>query len=166
MRKPGVNKFMSANILCLSRTLLLTSIVSLGVNGSAVAQEFDSVMAEIPADQATIGSVALAKLNIALRSARLHAQQTLCHGHWSPGGESLKVSGPAPGKNAFGQPVWHYQSLRQPHPLACSGVSRARFFLEMSRHLPAWVTIRPAGYTIAFQLGKVRATRSTSLAGL
>jgi len=157
---------MSASILSLSRTFFLASIISLGVHGNALAQEYDRVMAEMPAHQADIGSVALAKLNIALRSARLNAQQTLCQGHWSPGGKTMQVSGPEPATNAAGQPVWHYQSLRQPHPLACTGVSRAQFFLEMSRHLPEWVTIHPAGYTTAFRLGETEPAHPTSLASL
>lgn len=157
---------MSASILSLGRTLFLTSIVSLGMHGNAMAQEYDRVMAEMPAHQAAIGSVALAKLNIALRSARLHAQQTLCQGHWSPGGRTMQVSGPKPATNAAGQLVWHYQSLRQPHPLACTGVSRAQFFLEMSRHLPEWVKIRPAGYTVVFRLGETEPARPSFLASL
>jgi hypothetical protein len=155
---------MSARILFLSRTLFLTSIVSLGIHDNALAQDYDRVTAEIPADQAAIRSVALAKLNIARRSARLHAQQTLCQDHWSPGGKTIQASGPEPTTNATGQPVWHYQSLRQPHPLACTGVSRTRFFLEMSRHLPEWVTIRPAGYTVVFRPGDIESTHPDSLA--
>lgn len=155
---------MSASILSLSRTFFLASIISLGIHGNALAQDYDSVIAEMPADQAVIGSVALAKLNIALRSARQHAQQTLCQGHWSLGGKTMLVSGPATTTNSTGQTVWHYQSLRQPHPLACTGVSRAQFFLEMSRYLPEWVTIRPAGYTAVFRLGEIDSTQPTSLA--
>lgn len=157
---------MSENALSLSRTFFLTSIVSLGLHGTALAQEYDWVMAEMPAYQAAIGSVALAKINIALHSARLHAQQTLCQGHWSPGGKTMRVSGPESTTSAAGQPVWHYQSLRQPHPLACTGVSRAEFFLEMSRHLPEWVTIRPAGYAVVFRMGEIEPARPTSLASL
>jgi len=157
---------MPANTLSLSRMLLLTSAVSLATFGSATAHEYDSVIAQIPADHAEIGSVALAKLNIALRSARLHAQQTLCNGHWSPGGEPMHVNGPEAGTNASGQAVWQYQSLRQPRPLACQGVSRARFFLEMSRHLPEWVAIRPAGYAVTFRLGETESIPPTSLASL
>jgi len=157
---------MSASSLFLGRILFLTSIAVQGIHGNAMAQEYDRVMAEMPSHQAAIGSVALAKLNIALRSARLHAQQALCQGHWSPGGKTMQVNGPEPATNAAGQPVWHYQSLRQPHPLACTGVSRARFFLEMSRHLPEWVTIHPAGYTSAFRLGETEPVRPASLASL
>lgn len=146
--------------------LLLTSVVSLAACGSAAAQEYDSVIAQIPADQAEISAVALAKINIVLRSARLHAQQTLCHGHWSPRGRTIQVNGPEPGTNASGQAVWQYQSLRQPRPLGCNGVSRARFFLEMSRYLPEWVAIRPAGYTVTFRLGETESTPSSSLASL
>jgi len=154
---------MSARILSLRRTLFLSAII-LGVHGNALAREYDRIIAEMPAEQAVIGSVALAKLNIALRSAKLHAQQKLCQGHWSPGGKTIQVSGPEPASGSTGQPVWHYQSLRQPHPLACTGVSRTQFFLEMSRHLPEWVTIRPAGYTVTFRLGEIEPTHATSLA--
>jgi hypothetical protein len=146
---------MLASTLSLGRSLLLSAIASLGTQENALAQGYDSVTAEIPAAQAAISSVALAKLNIALRTARLNAQQTLCQGHWSPGGKTLQVSGPEPAINTTGQSVWHYHSLRQPHPLACTGISRARFFLEMSRHLPEWVAIRPAGHTAVFRLGKI-----------
>jgi len=157
---------MSESTLTLRPTLFLTAIVSLSIHGNALAQEYDRVVAEMPADQAATGSVALAKLNIVLRSARLHAQQTLCQGHWSPGGQITQVSAPESTTNAAGQPVWHYQSLRQPHPLACAGVSRARFFLEMSRHLPGWVTIRPAGYAVVFRLGETEPAGPASIAGL
>ncbi len=146
---------MLASTLSLGRTLLLIAIGSLGTHGNALAQGYDSVTAEIPAAQAAISSVALAKLNIALRTARLNAQQALCQGHWSPGGKMLLVSGPEPTVDTTGQSVWHYHSLRQPHPLACTGVSRAQFFLEMSRHLPEWVAIRPAGHAAVFRLGKI-----------
>ena len=152
---------MLASTLSLGRTLLLTAIASLGTHENALAQGYDSVTAEIPAAQAAISSVALAKINIALRTARLSAQQTLCQGHWSPGGKTLQVSGPEPAVNTTGESVWHYHSLRQPHPLACTGVSRAQFFLEMSRHLPEWVAIRPAGHTSAFRLGKIEPTGPT-----
>jgi hypothetical protein len=154
---------MSASILSLSQTLILSSI-ALGVHGNALAREYDRVVAEMPAEQAVIGSVALAKLNIILRSARRHAQQKLCQGHWSPGGKTIQVNGPEPSSGTTGQPVWHYQSLRQAHPLACTGVSRTRFFLEMSRHLPEWVTIRPAGSTVTFRLGEIESIHPTSVA--
>lgn len=155
---------MPARALTLSRTLILAFIASVGIHGNALAQEYDSMTAEIPVAQAAIGSVALAELNIALRAARLEAQKTLCQGNWNPIGQTMQVTGPKPATDATGRPVWHYQSLRQAHPLACTGVSRSRFFLEMSRHLPAWVTIRPAGYTVAFRLGEIEPAPPTSLA--
>ena len=155
---------MHARVLTLSRTLLLALAANLGMHGNALAQEYDSMTAEMPVAQAAIGSVALAKLNIALRAARLQAQESLCQGNWNPIGQTLQVTGPKPGTNSAGRPVWRYQSLRHPHPLACTGVSRTQFFLEMSRHLPAWVTIRPAGYTMAFRLGEIEPAPSVSLA--
>ena len=154
---------MPARALTPSRFLLLAFVASLGIHGNALAQEYDSMTAEMPVTQATIGSVALAKLNIALRAARLQAQETLCQGSWNPIGQAMQVTGPKPATDVAGRPVWRYQSLRQAHPLACTGVSRAQFFLETSRHLPAWVTIRPAGNTVAFRLGEID---SASLAPL
>ncbi len=155
---------MPASVTRFSRNLLLALTAYLGIYGNVLAQEYDSVIAEMPATQAATGSVALANLNIALRAARLQALETLCQGHWIPIGQTMHVTGPTLSVDASGQPVWHYQSLRQAHPLDCAGVSRIYFFLETSRHLPAWVTIRPAGYRAAFRSGKIEPSSSTSLA--
>lgn len=118
-----------------------------------VIDNYDQFIAQMPHNRAAIASVALAKLNIALRNAKNRAEQTLCHGDWTPSGEVLQQIGPLAVAPDGAPKIWLYQSLRRAHPLACDRVSRAQFFLEMSRHLPAWVSIRPAGQIISFSEG-------------
>lgn len=126
---------------------------------------YDLLLADIPRQQAPIASVALAKLQIALYQAKTRTEQQLCNGNWSPRGKTLSQSGPeftvhsdTRNKN------WHYRSLRQPHPLACPRVTRAQFFMEMSRHLPKWVVIKPAGQLTAFSQGHIHIIQATSVA--
>jgi len=130
----------------------------------AAGEFYDEVVAHIPQKQARIGSVALAELTIALHQAKLRAEQTLCLGNWTPSGETVQRVGPLR-MEAQGRPkVWLYRSLRRAHPLACQHVSRTQFFQEMSRHLPAWVSIRPAGQTLSFNLGHAQPLPPSRLA--
>ena len=119
---------------------------------------YDQVTAQIPREEAPIASVALAKLNISLHKARRKAEQSLCAGQWTPQGTVLHQQGPAldraSGSQGYANRFWHYNAFRSPPNLSCSSVSRGRFYLEMSRHLPEWVQIRPAGLNIAFQQGR------------
>jgi hypothetical protein len=112
----------------------------------------------MPRKAAPVASVALATINIALHNARLNAEQALCGGLWAPRGRLLHQQGPSialmrlsPHKTVKN---WHYNTLREAQPLACKTVSRADFFLEMSRHLPDWILIRPAGQFTAYHKGK------------
>jgi hypothetical protein len=118
---------------------------------------YDQIIAQIPVAHAPIGSVALANLNIALHSAKQQAEITLCDGQWAPQGTVVFQQGPAI-EQRFSRtdeiPAWHYVAFRYPLKLACNTNSRAAFFLEMSRHLPGWVQIRPAGQLSAFQQGE------------
>jgi hypothetical protein len=158
---------MAAEYLSKSKTLTaLVLLAGLGqtfaakslpeVVNSDATDNYDQVIAHIPYSRAVIASAALAELNIILYKAKTSAEQILCHGHWSPSGEALQQVGPLAVKQRAARKVWLYQSLRRAHPLACDGVSRAQYFLEMSRHLPAWVSIRPAGQTSAFNQGLVQ----------
>ncbi|MFQ5643598.1 MAG: hypothetical protein ACE5FQ_07850 [Thiogranum sp.] len=120
---------------------------------------YDQIVARIPMDQAPIRSVALANLNIALHYARQQAVITRCDGQWTPRGPVVFRQGPAIVQGSSHARVprvssWHYVALRQPGILACDTGSRAAFFLEMSRYLPAWVQIRPAGQLTAFRQGE------------
>ncbi|HHH42682.1 MAG TPA: hypothetical protein ENK49_00945 [Gammaproteobacteria bacterium] len=118
---------------------------------------YDQVTAQIPLDLAPLGSVALARLNIALHNARQAAAARLCGGQWSPQGAVLFRQGPVVAQNprqAVGTLSWHYTELRQAGTLSCAPHSRAAFFLEMSRHLPAWVQVRPAGQLTVFRQGE------------
>jgi len=133
------------------------------LNSTATAG-YDQVIAHIPHDRAAIASVALAEVNIALHYAKKRTEDGLCHGNWTPSGEALRQFGPRPVAQRAEQKIWLYQSWRKAHPLACDGVSRAQFFLEMSRHLPAWISIRPAGQTTAFNQGFERPLPSAYLA--
>ena len=135
-----------------------------GVINSDATDNYDQVIARIPYSRAGIASVALAELNIILYEAKTSAEQTLCDGHWSPSGEALQQVGPLAVKQRDAEKIWLYQSLRRAHPLACDGVSRAEYFLEMSRHLPAWVSIRPAGQISVFNQGVVQPLPPASLA--
>jgi hypothetical protein len=152
--------------------LLLTCLAACGraqalPEAAATAEAFyyDQVSARIPRDEAPIASVAMARLIIALHSARKLAAQSLCNGNWPPAGQTLQRIGPfLPPTEVSEDSVWIYQSLQRAHPLACGQVSRARFFQEMSRHLPAWISIRPAGQTTVFNQGAVQARQRTAFA--
>lgn len=126
---------------------------------------YDQVTAQIPRKEAPIASVALAKINISLHKARRKAEQKLCAGQWTPQGPVLHQQGPALEQASSAQGhanrFWHYNALRSPPSLSCSAVSRARFYLEMSRHLPEWVQIRPAGLNFAFQQGQAVLVQQT-----
>jgi len=121
-----------------------------------VLQDYDQVIAQIPGDHARIASVALAELNIALHQAKKQAALTLCQGHWMPSGEVVQQLGPLPVTQSDGGTIWIYQAARHAHPLACEHTSRAQFFQEMSRHLPAWISLRPAGELVTFSQGHVK----------
>jgi hypothetical protein len=136
--------------------LLLTSTGAGALpDASAATQALysDQVMVELPLEQAEIASVALARVRIVLHHAKQRAADTLCDGRWPPDGATLQQAGPAVVRQSPGVAVWRYAAIRRALPLKCKGVSRARFFMEMSRHLPAWVTIRPAGETTCFRQG-------------
>ncbi|GEM_PF-2602453 len=128
---------------------------------------YDQIMAQIPLDQAPLKSVALARLNIALHNARRAAAARLCGGQWAPQGAVRFRQGPVvaqPPRQAVGTLSWHYTELRQPEALSCAPYSRAAFFLEMSRHLPAWVQVRPAGQVTAFRQGEAVAPAQKAIA--
>jgi hypothetical protein len=93
--------------------------------------------------------VALARLVIALHDARGRAASKFCSGNRAPSGAAVQQTM----DRLPDQKIWCYRSLRQPLPLACGPVSREQFFLEMSRHLPLWVSLRPAGQNTTFSQG-------------
>jgi len=140
-------------------------LLSIGLGGPAPAApapdvpaafimpDHDQVIARMPGTDAQIAPVMLAQLTIALHQAKKQAADALCQGHWLPDGERILQLGPVPVTQDDGSTVWVYQAARRALPLACEQVSRAQFFLEMSRHLPAWVTIRPAGQLTAYRQG-------------
>lgn len=120
-------------------------------------QDYDEVIAMVPREQAPLASVVLAEVNIALHDARRRTQQALCAGQWTPNGTLLLQYGPqleVPEPATPQARSWIYQAIRQPNNIACDQVTRAGFFLEMSRHLPDWITIRPAGQPIAYRQGQ------------
>ncbi len=127
---------------------------------------YDQVTAQIPRAEAPIASVALAKINLSLHEARRNVEQRLCTGRWTLQGTVLHEQGPALDQARGAQDPatasWHYTSFRIPHNLSCNTtISRARFFLEMSRYLPEWIQIRPAGLNIAFQQGRAVLVQET-----
>lgn len=140
--------------------LLSISLVSQAVAGTPQedaaepsAAGYDQIIARMPVEEAEIAPVALARLTIALHRAKKQAAETLCKGNWFADGELVQRLGPLSIALADHTTVWIYQASRQPAPLACEQVSRAQFFQEMSRHLPEWVSIRPAGLSTAYRLG-------------
>lgn len=135
---------------------------------SSNQQDYDEVTALIPMEQAALASVALAQVNIALYNARLRAQQALCATAWTPNGALLLEYGPQLAEQAPAishTRSWIYRSLRQPNNIACNQITRSGFFLEMSRHLPGWISIRPAGQQTAYRQGQgVLSPRHSQLA--
>ncbi len=133
-----------------------------------VTESYDEVVARVPRRQAEIPSVALAQINIALYRARQLTEARLCSGKWTPRGTLQYRRGPeAESSRANKTPdnnAWYFQSLRHPVTLVCPNVTRAEYFMEMSRHLPAWVSVRPAGYETAFRLGQAFTDGQHSLA--
>ena len=104
---------------------------------------FDQVVARPSLKQAPIAAVALAQINIALHKAWRTTEQSLCGGQWLPmGNRAVQYPGASKysvmGKKDVSKGAWHFNLLRHPHSLSCGNVSRARFFVEMSRHLPEW----------------------------
>ena len=124
----------------------------------------DQVIVELPLEQAEIAAVALARLTIILHSAKQRAAEALCHGHWPPDGVTLQEVGPVVVRQTPDKAVWRYEAIRRALPLKCNGVSRMRFFREMSRHLPAWIAIRPAGTARCFRQGLVLTGPATQFA--
>lgn len=118
--------------------------------------EFDQFTAWIPLDDAPLPSVALAQLNVALYTAKQRTAQSLCSDQWMANGplyDQAKPSLQPLTAGHSGKQAWFYYALRHPKPVPCKNVSRVRFFREMSRHLPEWVVVRPAGYRTAFRQG-------------
>ncbi len=126
---------------------------------------YDQVVARIPLSYAPIEAVALATLNIALRNAKLQAEMTLCKGQWAPHGPVVFQQGPSIERSPSQRmPSWHINAFRRPGELACGTTSRTAFFLEMSRYLPAWIKIRPAGQLTAFRQGEAVMLEQRTLA--
>lgn len=130
---------------------------------------YDEVVAQVPRQQAEVPSVALAQINIALYRAKQLTEARLCTGKWTPRGTLLSRQGPETAgtpsnENRGGNEPWYFQSLRHPETLVCPNVTRAEYFLEMSRHLPTWVSVRPAGYETTFRLGQAFTDGQHSLA--
>ena len=124
----------------------------------ASPRRVDEVQARLPVERAATSSVVLARIQIALHRAYRNTSQSLCGGHWMPRGRLVFRQGPERLSND-GHPAtngghWVYRALRHPPALDCKGVSRAEYFLEVSRHLPDWISIRPAGQLIAFRSGQ------------
>ncbi|VAW75141.1 hypothetical protein MNBD_GAMMA15-1932 [hydrothermal vent metagenome] len=136
----------------------------------SVNTSYDEFTANIPLQQAETPSVALAQIYIALYHAKQITEAKLCDGKWTSSGTLLYRQGPGinadsrPDNTGGGNQSWHYQSLRQPVALVCPNVVRGEYFLEMSRHLPAWISVRPAGYETTFRLGQVFTSGQHSLA--
>jgi len=112
----------------------------------------------VPRQQAETPSAALAKINIALYRAKQLTEERLCAGKWTPRGALLYQQG----SEAAG--TWFFESFRTPDTLICTGITRTEYFMEMSRHLPGWISVRPAGETSTFRLGQAFTKGQHSLA--
>ena len=130
----------------------------------AADEGYDLVVAHIPGSRAKIAPVALAELRIVLHRAKKQAALSLCQGNWLPEGELLQQLGPLPVALTGGEYVWIYQAAWRAAPLACEHTSRGQFFQEMSRHLPEWVTVSPAGQLSAYRQGQELPPPRTGLA--
>lgn len=119
---------------------------------------YDEVTAIVPRQQAEIPSVALAKINISLYRAKQLVEGQLCAGNWTPRGTLLYR------QDSQAADAWLFQTLRSPEALACPNVTRAEYFMEMSRHLPSWISVRPAGQMTTFRLGQAYTNGQHSLA--
>jgi hypothetical protein len=139
--------------LMLSATLAGFAVAGAEPEPAGTAADYDQVIARVPADQASIAPVALAELNIALHQAKKQAATALCNGNWFADGEVIQQLGPVPAAPAGDTTVWIYRTERRAMPLPCEHTSRAQFFQEMSRHLPAWISIRPAGQLTGYSQG-------------
>jgi hypothetical protein len=128
------------------------------------AAELDMISAQFSAEQAPIAAVALAEIALALNAAKHRTEHELCNGRWSPSGVAVSGSEPELITLHSGEQVWVIQSLRRPQPVACEQISRSRFFLAMSRHLPEWIQIRPAGQLSMFRAGEVMPPSAAALA--
>ncbi len=120
---------------------------------------YDEVTAYVPREQAETPSVALAKINIAFYQAKQLTEARLCAGKWTPRGMLQYQQGPEVtriGSNESKGPhsAWFFQSFRRPETLVCPDVTRAEYFMEMSRHLPAWISVCPARQPTTFRLGQ------------
>ncbi len=129
----------------------------------------DEVIAYVPRQLAETSPVALAKINIAVYRAKQLTEQQLCAGKWTPRGTLLYQQGPeatAPRSHSSNsnRGSWYFQTFRNPETLVCPDITRAEYFLEMSRHLPEWISVRPAGQTTTFRLGQVFTEGQHSLA--
>jgi len=131
----------------------------------------DEMIAYVPRQLAETPPVALAKINIAVYRAKQLTEQQLCAGKWTPRGTLLyqqgpEAAGPRPYSNndSGNRNSWYFQTFRHPQELVCPDITRAEYFLEMSRHLPEWISVRPAGQTTTFRLGQVFTEGQHSLA--
>jgi hypothetical protein len=117
----------------------------------------DQVVARIALEQAPIASVAEAQVKIALYRAKQKTEQNLCAGYWTNQGAVLNQRTPAileQTDQSSKRQFWLFQSSWSAQTISCPDTTRKQFFLEMSRHLPEWIEIRPAGPVIAFQQGE------------
>jgi hypothetical protein len=136
---------------------------------SDVNRAYDEVIAYVPHQQAETPAVALAKINIALYRARQVTEERLCNGKWTPRGILQYQQGPETAATLAGEQThnnksWFFQSFRNPGTLVCPNITRAEYFMEMSRHLPAWISVRPAGQATIFRLGQAFIDGQHSLA--
>jgi hypothetical protein len=82
-----------------------------------------------------------------MHRAERRAENDRCGGRWTPQGPLSHQRGPRVDRREAGtgrSEGWLFHSLRLPERVFCEQASRARCFLEMSRHLPGWISIGPA----------------------
>jgi len=119
--------------------------------------EYDQLDAILSRNLAPLPAVVIAEVNIALHRARKRAADKLCGGRWMPRGNKVREFGPLltepPSDGSTDDQVWIYRTLHHPDDIDCGNVTRSDFFQQVSRYLPAWITIRPAAQATAYRQG-------------
>ena len=155
MYSNGFSTFLQTVALLLA--ICTASVASYAANPGTNQYQYsslDQITVWLPYDQAATAAVALAKINLLLYEAKKRAEQSVCGGQWHQSGVLLVENGPYLTTDTdIDQASWFYRSLRQPYTDACRKTSRMEFFREMSKHLPPWLTVRPAGQLTTFRQG-------------
>jgi len=110
--------------------------------GSALPGGRHLILAEVERRQAPTPSVALAWATVTLLNAKRKTDQELCQGTWTFLGKVGEVRPPRAAVSRNGTGNWQLALSWAPRLTACEGIDRDRYFLTLSRHLPAGFRLR------------------------